>query len=71
MAGHAGGAVVQDEDAGLCAVIHGVDQARNAGVEEGGVADKGEHLQTPLGKALQPLIRLPTYQFVIHISVFK
>ena len=69
VAGHAGGAVVQDEDAGLCAVIHGVDQARNAGVEEGGVADKGEHLQTPLGKALHPLEAVTGGDAAAHVDL--
>ena len=43
MAGHGGGAVVEDDHQDVVLVEHGVGQAGHAGMEEGGVADEGHH----------------------------
>ena len=44
VAGHGRGAVVQDHQGEVVVVVHRVDQAGDAAVEEGAVADEGHHL---------------------------
>ena len=43
VAGHGRGAVVQDDQQKIVALVHGVDQSREPGMEKSGVADKGHH----------------------------
>ena len=51
VAGHGGGAVVQDDQGEVVVVVHGVDQAGQSRVEKGGIADKGnDFLVRGLGK---------------------